>query len=193
MRWALKSRLLTAVAVLWALGTASCRKPESKTSPHGIPSSWNLDEIARETPPYGYEGMKGVYVLAWAIREDDRPLKVEECVVMRVLEEDDGQGRWCLAHLWRQPDSRNAKWKLSTIHVSGAEGTKYWPGMWIHHAVRFKTRPTNKELYASLADGLEGVRWSFELDPGWRYIDCGVCEQNWQTVTGEKPTQGFKR
>jgi hypothetical protein len=79
------------------------------------------------------------------------------------------------------------------IQVSGEEGSKYWPSTDIFHAVRFKHKPTNREMYAALDDSLEGVGWRFEGESGWPIISCGVCEQNWLTVTGERPTRFFSR
>jgi hypothetical protein len=201
MRRMSKTGALVAIAILLALGVTwwivsprdSARSPNPGAAGRvrdELPSSWSLEEIAKETPPYGC-GPEGVYVLAWRIREDAH-LRSESCLVMRVLEKDDGHGRWCLAHLYRHPNGKDPKWRLSTIHVTGAKGTKYFTGMWIHHAMRFKEQPTNKTLYAALSDRIEGVSWSFEPERDFPTISAGVCEQNWQKVTGEKPTRFFR-
>ena len=147
-----------------ALGTlmfssTACRSEKAEApASNELPRSWSLEEIARATPPYGVADP--VYVLAWEVIEDERPLRVERCLVLKVLEEDDQYGRWCLAHLCRRPDDEKPEWRLSTIHVLGEKGTKYWPGLWISRAKRFKQKPTNKELYAALPS--EDVGWSFD-------------------------------
>lgn len=74
------------------------------------------------------------------------------------------------------------------MHVSGAPGTKYFPGLWIHHCKRFKERPGNKEIYAALS---EEVGWSFEQDHGWRFVACAVCEKSWEEAIGERPERFF--
>jgi hypothetical protein len=155
-----------------------------------LPSSWSFEEIAKATPPYGH-GIDGVYVLAWQVRVDGR-FQLESCLAMRVLDQDDGYGRWDLAHLCRRPADKDPDWRLSWIHVTGAEGTKYWPGMWIPNDRRFKDKPTNKEIYAAL-ESWEEVRWSFEPEAGWTITRCGVCEQNWLAVIGEKPSRFFRQ
>jgi len=166
------------------------RQPEILPVPDKLPDSWRLEEIGKATPPYSH-GPEGVYVLAWVV-QGNKQRQSESCLVMRVLSEDDGYGRWHLTHLYRDPSDRDRKWQTSMMHVLGDEGTKYGgAGLWIFHSKRFKNQPTNKDLYAACADNLEGVMWNFVSDVGT--IGCGVCEQNWQKVTGEKPTQFFNR
>jgi hypothetical protein len=31
------------------------------------------------------------------------------------------------------------------------------------------------------------------LEDGWRFVGCGVCEENWRAALGEKPTRFFGR
>ncbi len=171
--------------------------PQEPANPGGeelvqdeLPSSWSLREIAEETPPGGY-GTGGVYILAWRTPEDDPSGLHGSCLVMRVLPRDDGYGRWSLAHLYRDSHHKDAKWRLSMTHVTGRPGTKYFPGLWLHHCKRFKERPTNKDLYAACED-IEGVNWHFESDKESVRIKGGVCERNWQKVIGEKPARFFK-
>jgi hypothetical protein len=171
--------LLLATCAAWP---ADC--PREKSVPNELPRSWSLEEVAKATPPYGVKGR--VYVLAWRIQEDERPLRVESCLVLRVLEKNKG---YCLAHLHRHPADKNPKWDLSISHVSGEKGTKYWPGLWIMHAKSFKNRPGNKEVYAALS--WENVDWRFDLNKGWKIVSCGVCEKSWLEATGEKPTKFF--
>jgi hypothetical protein len=151
----------------------------------GLPRSWSLEEIEKQTPPYGAKGR--VYVLAWKVMEDDRPLRVESCLVLKALDKNG----YSLAHLYRHPADKKPEWCLSWLHITGEEGTKYFPGLEILHCKRFKNRPGSKELYASLS--WEDVGWSFEQEEGWKFVSCCVCEKNWQAVTGEAPTQFFGR
>src|SRR5262245_17164448 len=51
-------------------------------APQVPPDSWSLRQIAREGAPY--EEGERVLLLAWEIVEDDRPLRVESALVMRV-------------------------------------------------------------------------------------------------------------
>jgi hypothetical protein len=163
---------------------ATC--PREQPVLNELPRSWSLEEIAKETPPYGTEGR--VYVLAWKVVEDDRPLRVESCLVLKVLSK---RGGYSLAHLFRHPADKKPTWRLAMTHVTGEKGTKYYPGLWLFHARRFKERPGNKELYAALS--LEEVNWTFEQEKGWRFVGCGVCEKSWQEALGEKPTRFFGR
>jgi hypothetical protein len=163
--------------------------PQDQPVPNELPRAWSFDEIAKQTPPYGAEGR--VYVLAWEVIEDDRPLRVESCLVLKVLDKESDYGRWCLAHLYRHPHEKKPEWRLSMTHVSGKKGTKYYPGLDLMHAKRFKTRPGNKELYAALS--FEDVNWRFELDAGWKFVSCCLCEKSWEAAIGERPTRFFGR
>lgn len=163
---------------------------EEVAVPNELPRSWRLEEIAKHAPPYATEGR--IYVLAWKVIEDGRPFRVENCLVLKVLDQDDGQGRWCLAHLYRQPmEEKSAEWHLAMTHVTSKEGDKAFPGLWIDHVKRFKDRPGNKEVYASLS--VEDVGWSFELEEGWRFVSCCVCEKSWKAAIGENATRFFGR
>lgn len=102
-------------------------KTATQSIPNELPRSWSMDEIVEATPPYGVKNP--VYVLAWKAVEDDREMRVESCLVLKVLDKDDEHGRWCLAHLYRHPNADKPEWRLSMIHVSGKPGTKYFPGL----------------------------------------------------------------
>jgi hypothetical protein len=173
------------VGLLLACAAWSAGWPPKESSLDELPKSWDADEIAEQTPPYAAEGR--VYVLAWKVEGDDRPFRVESCLVLKVLQEDDGYGRWCLAHLYRHPAEDRPQWRLATTHFSGAKGTKYWPDLEVFHAKRFKDRPGNKEVYASLSR--EEVGWRFEAEAGMKLLRGGTCEKNWQAALGEKPTR----
>jgi hypothetical protein len=180
-------RSVTPVVLLYLTCAAgSPASAQEKPVPNELPRSWSLKEIAKETPPYRAEGR--VYVLAWKVVEDERPLRVESCLALRVLDENKS---YCLAHLYRHPAQKKPQWQLGMTHVTGKEGTKYFPGLDIMHVKRFKSRPSNKELYAALA--FEEVNWSFEFPEGWKLVGCGVCEKSWQEAIGEKPSRFFGR
>ena len=176
-----------AAAVLVGNAVGAAQGTQKPPVPNELPRSWSLEEIAKEAPPYGTQGR--VYVLAWQVIEDKRPLRVESCLILKVVKEDAGSSRWMLSHLYRHPMEKKPKWQLSMMHLSGEPGTPYFPGMWIMHGKGFKIKPTNKDIYASLL--MEEVGWRFELEKGWSYVSCGVCEKSWQEAIGEKPTRFF--
>ena len=127
-------------------------------------------------------------MLAWKFTEDERPLRVDSLLVLKVLEKNEGSH---LAHLYRHPTDEQPEWQLAMTHVSGEKGTKYDPGLMLFHDKAFQKKPGNKELYAALSP--EEVNWTFELEEGWKCVSCGVCEKNWQEAIGEKPTRPFVR
>jgi hypothetical protein len=178
-------RATAAVALLLASAAWLPADPQEKPVPNELPRSWDLDAIAKETPPLGSEGR--VYVLAWKVVEDERPLRVESCLVLKVLAGNEG---YCLAHLYRHPAQKPSEWHLGMTHVTGKAGTKYFPGLDIMHVKRFKARPSNREVYAALS--FEEVNWSFELTKSWKLVSCGVCEKSWQEAIGEQPTHFFE-
>lgn len=173
--------LLLATFAAWA---TACR--QERPVPNELPRSWSLEEITKQTPPYAAGGR--VYVLAWKVVEDDRPLRLESCLVLRVLDKNEG---YCLTHLYRHPADKKPEWQLSMAHVVGEKGTKSYPGLWLFHSKWFKEKPGNREVYAALS--FEDVAWSFEQEKGWKYVGCGVCEKSWQEAIGEKPTRFFGR
>jgi hypothetical protein len=150
-----------------------------------LPRTWELKDIAAEAPPYGAEGK--VYVLAWLIKEDDRPLRVESCLVLKDLGKDDEHGRWCLSHLYRHPDGRDNAWTLPPLWVSPPPPLGPKEPVAIDHAKRLKKKPTNKDVYEAAKD----VQWRFAVDEGWKLLSCAVCERNWFAAVGEKPTRFF--
>jgi hypothetical protein len=156
--------------------------------PNEVPRSWSRKEIHEAALP---PASGAAYVLAWQIVEDERPLRVESCLVLTLTKNEKGKQVWCLTHLYRHPAEEKPRWRLSMSHLTGAKGTKYWPGLWLWHYKQFNSRPSNKEVYAALSP--EEVNWSFTLDTGWRYVSCGVCEKTWQAALGEKPTRFFGR
>lgn len=187
-----RRRLLLAisVAVLSAICTGkSVAYQPGRPIPNEVPRDWSLEEIAKDTPPFGSDGR--VYVLVWKVEEDDRPVRVESCLVLKVL--DDKRGYY-LTHLWRRATAEKPEWRESMTHVTEMteiNGTKRPWGRWLFHSKSFEHRPSNKDIYAALS--FKEVNWSFELERGWRYVRCGVCEKSWEEAIGEKPIRFFGR
>jgi hypothetical protein len=150
-----------------------------------------LKEIEDATPPFP-PGNDKVYVLAWRITEDERPHRVERCLVLKVLDNPSERGRWCLAQLARVPNDNlelMRSWMFATTHVAFMEGHELFPGFEYFHVKRFDHRPTNKDVYGSF--GINEVNWKFDLEYDEKFVGCLVCEENWKAAIGEKPTRYF--
>ncbi|MBX9623949.1 MAG: hypothetical protein K2X82_09090 [Gemmataceae bacterium] len=178
---------LVVVAVAYGLVVAAPVPPPSDATVRSaeLPRGWDLKEIEEATPPYGAAGT--VHVLAWLVQVDDRPLRVETCLVLKDLGRESEHGRWCLAHLYRHPLGEDNTWRLPLPWVSPPPPLGPEEPVAISHAKRFKTRPKNKDVYTSLGD----LRWRFNVDKGWKLVSCAVCERNWEAAVGEKPTRFF--
>src|SRR5262245_2458199 len=182
----MKTQLLVGlgvIVVLLAVGIPGrSGDPPKEPVPNELPPAWRLEEIEKATPPYGAGGR--VYVLAWKVKEDDRPLRVETCLVLKDLGGEDEHGRWCLAHLYRHPLGKDNTWRLPPLWVSPPAPLGPEKPVDIDHAKRLKTKPGNKDIY----DSLKEVQWQFALDKDWKLVGCAVCERAWEAATGEKPT-----
>jgi hypothetical protein len=108
--------------------------------------------------------------------------------VLRVLDKKEG---YHLAHLYRHPAAKKPEWQLSMTHAAGGKDDKDRIGRWFFHSTRFKEKPGNKEVYAALR--FEDGNWTFDLEDGWKFVGCGVCEKSWQEAIGERPTRFFGR
>jgi hypothetical protein len=159
--------------------------PSKDSVANELPRGWSLEEIEKATPPYGADGR--IYVLAWKVVQDDRPLRVETCLVLKELTKESEHGRWCLAHLYRHPLEKDNTWRLPTLWVSPLPPLGPSKPVVIDHAKRFKKKPGNKEIY----DSLKEVQWQFALDKDWKLVSCAVCERNWEAAIGEKATRFF--
>lgn len=166
---------------------ALSRGPAEDTVPNELPRSWDIKEIEKAAPPYGDGGGDRVFVLAWKIIEDDRPLRVETCLVLKELGAESKTGRWCLSHLYRHPLDKDNTWRLPPIWVSPPPPLGPEKAVAIDHLKRFKEKPGNKLIY----DSLKEVQWSFTLDDDWKLVSCGVCERAWEASIGEKPSRFF--
>src|SRR5688572_16148480 len=72
-----------AVAILSLSGVMIDAAEPPPPVPNELPRAWSLEEIALQMPPFETPGR--VYVLAWSIVEDERPLRVERCLALKVL------------------------------------------------------------------------------------------------------------
>jgi hypothetical protein len=162
--------------------------PQHGGGPCGIPASWDLKAIEQVMPPYATPGR--VHVLAWKVVEDDRPLRIESALVLKVMTEGKG-ARALLAHLYRWPKEKDPEWQLAQTHVTGEPGSVEWPGLMLTHVKDFKTRPKNRDIYAALVP--REVNWSFEREEGWKVLGSGICQAVWLEAIGENPTRSFGR
>jgi hypothetical protein len=130
-----------------------------------MPKAWRLEDIADAAPPRSDDGP--THVLAWKIVEDDRPLRVEYCLVLKELKKPTkDQGRWVLASLARNP-AKGKEWNFVTIWITPDPEFKNPP--FIMHVEEFKDRPMNAEIYRFM----DKYRWTLGADIDWKLIDGG--------------------
>jgi hypothetical protein len=142
-----------------------------------------MEDIADAAPPRSDAGP--THVLAWKILEDDRPVRVEYCLVLKQLKKPTKkQGRWKVASLVRNP-AQGKEWNFVTIWLTPDPELKNPPC--IMHIEEYKSRPKNDDIYRFM----DKYRWSLGADRGWKLIDGGVCAA-WEKVLAEKPTRSFK-
>jgi len=164
-------------------GTDEKSGREVRVGTKEIPEGWRLADIADAAPPRSGPGP--VHVLAWKVIEDDRPLRVENCLVLKELKKPTkSQGRWVLASLYRHP-AESKQWNFVTVwHTPDAEFKSPPFTMYIEE---YKKRPKNAEVHGFM----DRFRWTLGADAGWMLIDGGVCAA-WEKAVGEKPTRSFK-
>lgn len=106
-------------------------------------------------------------VLAWRIKQDERPLYVEEALVGAEVHPLSGPARWLVLHVFRHPRSAygaEQRWRLAQIADTGVTG-----------ALRFDTAPpTTADIEALLA----GAAWAEGL-VGFKELSGGVCREAW--------------
>ncbi len=179
---ALLFAVLLATGVL-ALMLLTTRRPGSATA-NELPEGWQLDDIERATPPNDVRGT--AYVLAWKILDDDRPLRVEECLVLKHFDQPGRKATWTLASLYRQPRLRNS-WSVSELAAArDAGGGNDSPER--DYDV-YRSRPTNADVDAFR----EKVGWSLGAGDGFKLIDGRVCRRAWLDGIGEEPNIRFAR
>jgi hypothetical protein len=161
------------------------RPPSPKVEEESeLPEGWRLDEIDKAMPPYSAGGT--TYVLAWKIVEDDRPLRVEQCIALKHINETGGGDQWVLASLYRHPKLRNL-WEVATL--AAAPDPAFKERTEIRQRQFFLARPNNREVYATMDDW----RWNLgaDADKDFKLVAGRVCERAWQAGVGQKPTKGL--
>lgn|SRR5262245_55842833 len=156
------------------------------------PEDWDLNEIA-EAASFGRSSEREpwdpivTHVLVWKVREDNRPLKVEECLVLQHQKDPNKNNeRWVLASLYRHPEYRN-EWEVSerTSRMLGADGERFCHRE--RHYETYEVSPRNADVYAFM----DKVDWKLGADDGWRLLGRKICRQTWRTAIGEEPTRRF--
>ena len=159
------------------------KKPmlDAKTADdEAFPKARAIEEIAKAADPSATPG--NTHVLAWKIIEDNRPFRVEYCLVLCRLKEREKKDVWLLASLARNEASK--QWSIASLHWLAADRR----GGWIWHYKRFDKRPTNKDIYQFM----EEHKWHLGADPGWRLLGGAVCKRTWHAIVNEKPTRDFE-
>ena len=152
-------------------------KPDRESGADTLPSSWT----ARSRRPAAGRGGRAFYVLTWRVKEDDRPLRVESCLVLKDLGEDDGHGRWCLALLFRHPAAEDAAWRVPVNFPPPVP--KGQPVAAAPESSTLEDRPGN----AGVCKFLKQVRWQVTREEDWRLLGGAVRPRTWRADVGEKP------
>jgi len=118
-------------------------------------------------------------LVAWSQirRSGERSLFIETCVV--VTREIDGH--WNLAMVYRHPRSQNPGSGCHSPNWSlGAVGNRR---RMRYRSLRFKSRPTNAEVYRALDD----FGWRFESSGNFEIVDGAVLTSAWRIAFGQPP------
>jgi len=116
-----------------------CFGPRDELPPH-----WDLDEIARQRRRMAPTSRP---CAAGTILEDDRPLRLEACLVLRGYE-GRRRLRWRTSIAIRMLRNRRDAGRNALIRRTDS---KYWPGLEVLHAKRFERRgPVTRHLAACL-------------------------------------------
>ncbi|PKL47131.1 MAG: hypothetical protein CVV42_14200 [Candidatus Riflebacteria bacterium HGW-Riflebacteria-2] len=135
---------------------------------HSIP--YDFRKVSREL----WKGKEYTgYVLAWKVKEDNRPLLVEEVIVAF----ERGK-KWTLALVWKHPlskESHRNKWNIF-----------------------FTTRPqfgirnyNEKPTQTQLIEFLNECRWKFEKVRDWKILNVGINQEGWKDLTGQNPPDEY--
>lgn len=148
-----------------------------------FPRDWNLAEIKTAAYPFGESK-----VLAWSIREDNRPLRVESCLVGNIAGEE--KDEWRIIVIYRHPLSDDKKWHLAMLHATYPKGHKFFPGLWHFGMELFDTQPSNKDVVSFL--NRPTISWTFATEEKWHLLDSHISTDNWKWFTGELPSSKFR-
>jgi len=154
-----------------------------------LPNGWQLDAISSAVPdPDGdadWSAVGTVHVLAWKVSQDDRPITVERCLVLKEFAKPGAASRWVLASVCQ---ARPGVWFLSEVqYLTAPEGGQPRHCVWVRHCKTFEARPTNTDVYAFMDE----FEWGLAPRPGWRLLRGRVCTEVWRSVIGAEPTRFF--
>lgn len=142
-----------------------------------IPSGWNATDLADEL----FEGAgtpADARILVWEVKEDDRPLYVEQAILW-LRWGAEGAGRWMLVNAYRHPKDLQPLPHWAMAEVFDAPGYA--------ELREFDHPPDNAEVYQFLED----TWWTFEQERGWTLLHAAVCADVWSDVIGEAPTRFY--
>ncbi|HJZ56457.1 MAG TPA: hypothetical protein VKE74_15940 [Gemmataceae bacterium] len=149
------------------------------------PKEWDRKAIAKAMPYPWDDGP--VSILAWQVREDDRPLRVTECLtVKRLVRPNNASERWALGSLYLDRKD-NKTWEQGTIWLTPDPRGKAPPAIWGYQC--YVERPTP----ADVRRFLEERGRTFGPEGDWKLVDGGVCGKAWRAALGWDPIDLFAR
>lgn len=170
-----------ALSCLLLAAPASAVPPRGKAASPGVsgcerlPAAWKLDEMAGATFARAQrEAIASTQVLAWEVDEDDRPLRVEEVLLVVTFRNNST----LLANLYRHPHDRAPAWRVSDVTDVPYVGQE-----------AYAKRPGRKELDRFLSD----TWWTFRARDGFKILDKEVCQATWRAIFGEAPWHTYPR
>ena len=152
------------------------------------PREWDRKAIAKALPHNWDDGP--VYILAWEVKEDDRPFKYTRCLVVKKLDKATDRGeKWVLGALYY--DEKKKEWNQATLWLSPDPDGKTPPAIWGYQF--YRDRPVRSVVMNFLKDR----GWTFGEEKAWgisgdgparwivtRLIDGGVCGATWKAALG---------
>ncbi len=140
-----------------------------------LPPEWNVGEILAGAVVTERPETMHPRLLAWHEIEDDRPLRIDEALVLYEM-----AGGYGLTHVYRHPvDDRDRHWHEYMVYDAGSfEG---------HHG--YDHRPTPAELDAFLA----ATWWRFTPEQDYRLLGSGVWADAWIAAFGKAPWHAYPR
>ena len=124
-----------------------------------------------------YRDVKESYVLALLSAVDDRPLYVDDALIVVQL----ADGRWRLAHVGRNPRDENQylrRWRLFTVEDSPIVPSRDFP-----------EKPTALQVGEFIHDSF----FQFKPREGFRLITGEVFYETWEKALGYVPTYKFPK
>lgn len=168
--------IIAGLCLLSPFGCSRLSAPRHEVAMDRLPSDWKLTDLAHAALAEGQVATE-TRILIWQIKEDDRPLRVESCIVWLRREDRRGQ-RWVLANLYRHPSKGQPlpEWRLSAVHDAPHTPRK-----------EYDHPPNNEEVYKFL----EQTWWEFRPRDGFKLIDAAVCVSAWKEAIGQVPTMFY--